>query len=72
MENLVGKLATIGVDYLYSQELYLGDSVEILEQREEDFLLGKRVVVKVKSLRDSKTVRDVFRSEIVFVRSKPN
>jgi len=71
MENLVGKLATIGVDSLYSQEFYLGDSVEILEQREEDFFLGKREVVKVRSLRDPKIVKEVFRSEIVFVRPKP-
>ncbi len=71
METLVGKIATIGVDFLYSQELYLGDPVEVLEQREEDFFLGKRVVVKVKSLRDPKIVREVFRSEIVFVRPKP-
>ncbi len=54
MENLVGKLATIGVDSLSNQELYLGDPVEILEQREEDFFLGKRIVVKVRSLRDTK------------------
>ena len=71
MGNLVGKLATIGVDSLSSQELYLGDPVEILEQREEDFFLGKRVVVKVKSLKDPKIVKEVFRSEIVFVRPKP-
>ena len=71
MEKVVGNLATIGVDFLYSQELYLGDPVEVLEQREEEFFLGKRVVVKVKSLRDPKIVKEVFRSEIAFVRPKP-
>lgn len=41
MEELIGKEATISVDYLWEEGLFLGDPVEILGQNEEKFFLGK-------------------------------
>lgn len=70
MEKLVGKMATIAVDYLFGDGLYLGDAVEISEQKEEKFFFGKRTVIRVKSLRSPKIEKEIFRSEIVFSRPK--
>jgi|MudIll2142460700_1097286.scaffolds.fasta_scaffold135592_2 hypothetical protein len=70
MGKLVGKIATIAVDYLFEDRLYLGDTVEILEQKEEKFFFGKRTVIKVKSLRFPKIEKEIFRSEIIFIRPK--
>ncbi len=70
MEDLVGKEATIGVDYLWKEDLHLGDPVEILGQREEDFFLGKRVVLRVKSLIPPRVEKEVLRSEVAYVRPK--
>ena len=49
MTELKGKKAIISVDYLRNDGLYLGDPVEILDQKEEKFFLGIRNAVKVKS-----------------------
>lgn len=71
MEKLRNKIATIAVDYLFDDELFLGDPVEILDQREERHeLLGKRVAIKVKSLQRPEVEKWILRSEVVFVREK--
>ena len=71
MEELREKIATIAVDYLFDEKLFLGDPVVILDQREEKHeLLGKRVAIKVKSLERLEVEKWIWRSEVVFVREK--
>ena len=71
MEELREKIATIAVDYLFDEKLFLGDPVVILDQREEKHeLLGKRVAIKVKSLERPAVEKWIWRSEVVFVREK--
>lgn len=73
MEELRGKIATIAVDYLFEEKLFLGDPVEILDQKEEKHeLLGKRVAIKVKSLERPDIEKWIWKSEIVFIREKRN
>lgn len=71
MDELKDKLATISVDYLFDDKLFLGDPVEIIDQREERHeLLGKRLAIKVKSLQRPEAEKWIWRSEVVFVREK--
>ncbi len=71
MQKLRNKIATIGVDYLFRDELYLGDTVEILDEREEKFVLGTRQVIMVKPLnRSGAAEKEIFESEVTFVRDK--
>jgi hypothetical protein len=71
MENLVGKLANIAVDYLFEDQLLLADPVEIIDQKEVTHeLLGKRVAIRVKSIQCPEIEKWIMRSEVIFIRSK--
>jgi hypothetical protein len=71
MQELRNKIATIAVDYLFGDELYKGDTVEILDERVEEFFLGTRRVIKVKPLnRSGAAEKEIFESEVAFVRDK--
>ena len=71
MDELRGKIATIAVDYLIEDILFLGDPIEILDQREEKHeLLGRRVIIKVKSLERPEVEKWIWKSEVAFVRDK--
>lgn len=71
MQKLRNRIATIRVDYLFQDGLYLGDTVEILDEREEKFFLGTRRVIKVKPIsRSGSAEREIFESEVIFVRDK--
>jgi len=71
MEQLVVKKATICVDYLYGNELYYKETVEILDQREiEHELIGKRLAIKVRSDDHPEVEKWILRSEVAAVKNK--
>ena len=71
MEQLKNKIATIRVDYLFEDGLYLGDTVKILDVRQEKFFLGTRRVIRVKSLtRPGTGEKEIFESEVNSVRAE--
>jgi hypothetical protein len=71
MEQLMNKIATIIVDYLFEDGLYLGDTVKILDERQERFFLGTRRVIRVGSLtRPGTAEKEIFESEVNSVRTQ--